>query len=346
MRPFRIAIGLSVVVFTALGSTSLHAAWDNVFQVCCFNCRSSTSYYYPSTAYYVPATSYYTPSVAYYVPTTAYYAPATVYSIDPCCPAPCAPVCTTQMVQRSYYQPVTHYENRTQYEAVTSYRTSYYYEPVTSYRISSFYDPCSCSYRQMSTAYTAYQLRAQACPVQSWVARCVSVPVTTQQLVTYYEPVSTCSAPTTLAPAPVAAPTQAPCTTPTIPPTNTGVAPSGGMGINEQRAPLYRPGEGPSSGAQQSNPMPPAGTGFSRQYTPAPARPAPPVPAVRLDGFVVVPAQNVEGELVRADRTADAGARLMFKRVDRQGESQSVKTDRNGRFRTTLTAGVWDVYTR
>src|SRR5271165_3943216 len=108
MRPFGAVRWACALVAAAFLTAPAHAAWDNVFQVCCWGCKSR------------PAVSGY----------------------SPCCPAPsCCPqqtCCTTQYVQRSYYQPVTCYQTQTYYEPVTSYRTSYYYEPVTSYRYSCY----------------------------------------------------------------------------------------------------------------------------------------------------------------------------------------------------------------
>jgi hypothetical protein len=306
MRPLRIAVWVAGLAVAAAGGGPLHAAWDNVFQVCCHNCQSP--------------------------PVTSYYA-------DPCCPQPCPPpcpqqVCTTRMVQRSYYQPVTTWETRTEMQQVTTYRTSYYWEPVCTYRVSCYFDPCTCSYRQVSVPVTSHRLRSQCCPVQSWVSRCVSVPVTRQQLVTCYEPQTTCC---TVTPPPCPSPAAAP------PP----------AGVNEQRQlPPIQPGvgetrDGNGTSSQKpydpyGSPMPHAPQSGVRQ----PAAPAAPPPSVKLDRIVALPRHNVEGEVVRPDTSADGGAFLMFKRVDRQGESQSVTAGRDGRFRATLASGTWDVYTQ
>src|ERR1700730_14484544 len=145
MKPLK-GVGWGCALWLLCASASpAHAAWCNVFQVCCASCGGQ------------PAVSN--------------------YASDPCC-NPCPPTCTTRYVQRCYYQPVTTYETKTYYEPVTTYQTSYYYEPVTSYRYSSYYDPCSCGYQQVATPVTSYQLRAQSCPVQSWAQRCAQVPVT------------------------------------------------------------------------------------------------------------------------------------------------------------------------
>src|SRR5262249_48673175 len=174
----RLARWMTAGLLTLFAVTPLHAAWNNVFQVCCFNCGHG----HTSASYYAPAA-------------------------DPCnpCPQPCPQqVCTTRYVQRCYYQPCTTYQTKTYYEAVTSYRTSYYWEPVTTYRYTSYYDPCTCTCQQQACPVTCYRLRSQCCPVTNYVARCCTVPVTTQRLVTYYEPQTTCC--TTTIGAPVAAP--------------------------------------------------------------------------------------------------------------------------------------------
>jgi hypothetical protein len=147
------------------------AAWNNVFQVCCNNCGSTSM------------------------------ASPVVSAGNGCCPQPCPQqVCTTRYVQRSYYQPVTTYKQVSYYEAVTTYRTSYYYEPVTTYRYSCYYDPCTCRYQQVATPCTSYRLRSQCCPVTSYLQRCALQPVTSYQQVCYYEPVTTCCTTTVGAP--------------------------------------------------------------------------------------------------------------------------------------------------
>jgi hypothetical protein len=65
-----------------------------------------------------------------------------------------------------------------------------------------------------------------------------------------------------------------------------------------------------------------------------------------LDRIVAVPSHNVEGEVVRADLTAEAGARLVFQRVDRPEERRIYQADNTGRFQATLAGGMWEVYTR
>src|SRR5262249_35569805 len=148
MRPIRGVLSGCALLLLLAGAGPCRAAWCNVFQVCCANCGGQSQ--------------------------------SSFVAADPCnpCPPP-TQVCTTQYVQRCYYQPVTCYQTRTYYEPVTTYRTSYYWEPVTSYRYSSYYDPCTCQYQQVACPTTCYRLRSQCCPVQSWVQRCCQVPATT-----------------------------------------------------------------------------------------------------------------------------------------------------------------------
>ncbi len=312
MRPLRMAIWLGALAAWAAGGDA-RAAWNNVFQVCCHGCKPQTS--------------------------ASYYPDPLPVSSPPAASSP-QQNCTTRMVQRSYYQPVVSYESQTQWEQVTSYSTSYYQEPVISYRVSCYYDPSTCSYRQQSTPVTSYRWRSQYCPVQNWVSRCVSVPVTKQQLVTYYEPQTTCCTTTIGAPVPAV-----PGGYPTAPASPAG--PSGGQpGVGEFRS---QPGVGDSrenGGTSRLKPIdistPPSG--YRQPFAPGAAAPAAPA-KVRLDKIVALPKPNVEGEIVRPDETGAAHARLMFRRVDRPEESESVKADSRGRFRATLASGTWEVCT-
>lgn len=146
------AVGVMAVLGTA-GSAA--AAWDNVFQVCCFDCCR---------------------------PQTSFSAPV--------CPAPCPqPEVRISYVQRCYYQPVTEYVRRSYYEPVTRQVTTYYYEPVTTYRYSTYYDPCTGCPQQVCTPVTSYRLRSQCNSVTSYVERTALVPVTTLRPVNYLQPV-------------------------------------------------------------------------------------------------------------------------------------------------------------
>lgn len=315
MKLSRIIPAIAVFVLADSCAGQVRAGWDNVFQICCHSQRR---------------------------PVVSNYAP------NACCPQP---VCATQYVQRSYYQPVTSYQTRMYYEPVTTQRTSYYYEPVASYRTSSYYDPCTCSYQQVAVPTTSYQLRAQSCPVQSWVARCVQVPVQTYQQSYYWEPVTTCTSTTVGAPIHALPGTPAPAM----------AAPPMGRtpGVSEQRFPAT-PGvsEQPGRGNGGSNtdryyapqPMTP-GSGSSLR----PRAPLTPPPTVRLDKIVAVPQgerlspmwaepSGVEGVVQRKDASPQVGARLLFVSTARQGLRQTTTTDRVGQFRVNLGSGEWLVY--
>lgn len=325
MRPLRIALWLGALTAFASTGSPARAGWDNVFQVCCHGCRqqASSSYYAPATSYYQAATSYYA---------------------DACPPQQ---TCTTRYVTRYYTQNYTAYEPQTVTEKVTSYQTSYYLEPVTSYRVSCYYDPCTCSYRQCAQPVTSYRVRSQCCPVESWVSRCVMVPVTKQQTVAYLEPQTTCCQTTIGAPIPVpnggaagAAPAPA--------------APSSPPNVSEFRSPPV-PAPGVSESREltpnsSSRPFDPyaAPKSFAPQTdaTPRLGAPAPPAPRLRPERIVSAPRYNVAGEVVRADESGESGARLLFRRVDRPEESETVKADAKGRFRATLASGTWEVLTQ
>jgi hypothetical protein len=141
------------LVGAASESNRAAAAWDNVFQVCCNDCR-------PRTSFSVP------------------------------CPQPCPqPEMRISYVQRCYYQPVTEYVRKSFFEPVTKKVTSYYYEPVTEYKYSTYYDPCTGCPQKVCTPCTSYRLRSQCNSVTSYVERCAMVPVTTLKQVTYQQPV-------------------------------------------------------------------------------------------------------------------------------------------------------------
>ena len=148
----------ALAIFGALATAgTAPAAWDNVFQVCCDDCRPRTSFFAPPC--------------------------------DPC-PQPCPqPEMRISYVQRCYYQPVTEYVRKTYYEPVTKKVTSYYYEPVTTYRYSTYYDPCTGCPQKVCTPCTSYRLRSKCNSVTSYVERCAMVPVTTLKQVTYQQPV-------------------------------------------------------------------------------------------------------------------------------------------------------------
>ena len=336
MRPFRASVWGCALAVVAASAGSTQAAWNNVFEACCWGCNHNEA-----TANYPP--------------------PAP-------CAQPCQPQCTTRYVQRCYYQPVTTYQQRSCYEPVTTYRTSYYYEPVTSYRYSCYYDPCTCQYQQVSTPCTSYRLRSQCCPVTSYLQRCYYQPVTQYQQAFYYEPVTTCCQTTVGAPVltlpPGATATPAPgvgtpqVTTPpgvTTPPQVTDpntlppyTPPQVSDGANGQTSESRRIDPNPNPGAK----MPKAFDESSRQPKLGSPQPLPPKPVqtpeppkARIDHVASLPNPNVAGQVVKAaDNSPHGGAKLLFVSADRQGAQQSVTADGDGRFQTTLASGGWLVY--
>lgn len=301
-------IACALVVWSA---GSAEAAWNNVFQVTCWNCKSQQS-----------STSYYQPPVA--------AAPAQV-SAD----GNSSQQCSTNYVQRSYYEPVTSYERKSYYEPVTTYRTSYYYEPVTQCRTSYYYDPCSCSYKPVSTQQTSYALKAQQSPVTSYVERCYNQPVTSYRLSYYYQPVTTCCTTTTGAPiqnipqagpvAPAIAAPPAPMAPATAPPPLAPIAPSVGEqrsippmapGINETRSP---------------------GASFNRGAAPQPA-PVPRPDRIASNNLLV----PVQGQLTGTSNRPVSNASLWL--VGKGNVQVPVSTDALGRFSAQVPAGTWNVY--
>jgi hypothetical protein len=260
-------------------------------------------------------------------------------------------VCTTRYVQRCYYQPVTCYQTQTYYEPVTTYRTSYFYEPVTTYRYSCYFDPCTCSYQQVACPQTCYRLRSQCCPVQSWIQRCCQVPVTTYQRCSYWEPVTTCCQPTCCAPPPCPAPAVAVQAAPVAPSvTEQSAAPPG---VTEQRYPPV-PGvkeykNGSSTYDRSYDPAMPPASGMLRPVPQVsapekPVAPAAPPPTVRLDRIAAIDGAQVEGRVVGNGNAPQAGARILFVSMSRQGPQEAVTANAAGQFQVSLASGGWLVY--
>jgi hypothetical protein len=343
MRPFRGSWWSCALAALALGTGPTQAAWNNVFQVCCHNCRSSG---------YVAAAA-----------PVAVAAPAA----DGCC-NPCQQqVCTTRYVQRCYYQPVTTYRTSTYYEPVTTYRTSYYYEPVCSYRYSCYYDPCTCSYQQVAQPVTSYRLRSQCCPVTSYLQRCCLQPVTSYQQMTYYEPVTSCCMTNVAAPccgsgAPAVTATpavpampgaMAQPAVPAVPANPPGVTAQPAVpppGVTDSSGP---PAEGtrykqpPSSTFSPTMPRAPDASSFRQPQlqgpVPAQSGTVTPPPAVRIDRIAGL-TSNTQGQVIRTDRWPQAGAQVLFVNTSQQGGRKTVTADAQGRFQTSLVAGSWLIY--
>jgi hypothetical protein len=314
MKPLRVLVACCALGVLAADAVPARAAWDNVFQVCWFHRQPVTTGYYAAPV----------------VPVQAYS--------SPCC-NPCPqPTCTTYYVQRCYYQPVTTYVSRSYYEPVTTYRTSYYYQPVTTYRYSCYVDPCSGCPQQVAVPCTSYQLQSRCCPVQSWVQRCCSVPVTSYQRCSYWEPHTSCCTPPPQPCCAAAPPPQQPCcatglTPPAQPPVvgatvtpppgsvqppvvgATVTPPPGSVQppiINDQRSlppqgsagqqPQYYPPQQPPVINEQRSGSPPSA--YDKYYgqsqrQPAPAPAPPPPPTVRLDRIVLGDGPPAQGPVAQ-----------------------------------------------
>jgi hypothetical protein len=232
-------------------------------------------------------------------------------------------------------------ETRTVMEQVTTMQTSYYHEPVTTYRYSSYYNPCTCCYQQVAVPTVGYELRAKQCPVQSWVSRCVQVPVQEYQRVDYWQPQTTCCSTTVGAPimaTPPPAPAQPlpPVVTPApeIPPVIKGNTQGNGA------KPMYDSYYPPQEKAPVIQGAP---SGFQPQLgVPTPAQPNS-QPPVKFDRIAVGPDSRVEGQIVRSDNSPKANAKVLFINAS-SGKRHTITANTAGRFQVDLPAGSWHVY--
>ncbi len=317
MRPSVANRWVGAVIGLLISAGVSQAAWNNVFQVCCNSCRSSTSNASPVVA-----------------------------AAPSCAPQP-QQQCTTRYVQRSYYQPVTTYKTSYYYEPVTTYKTSYYYEPVTSYRYSSYYDPCSCSCQQVATPVTSYRLRSQCSPVTSYLQRTAVTPVTSQVEVQYLEPQTSCCQTTIGAPIYGAAPQAG----------GYQAAPQMGEGYAAPtQAPAVSAGPIPAdnppgvSASEKPNmsrlkPMPQIDSNSYRQpdLTAPVVKPTSPPANVRIDRIVSLSDANLSGQVVNQGRV-QAGARILLVSLDKAATQKAVTADDRGQFKVTLASGNWLVY--
>jgi hypothetical protein len=319
----RTLIGLSAFGLWAVTAVPVPAAWNNVFQPTLFHRNRP-------------------------VQVTQNYVPPTVVAASPCqtcapppCPPPCpTTTCTTNYVQRCFYQPVTCMTTKTYYEPVTTYQTSYYYEQVTSYRMSCYFDPCTCSYQQVATPCTSLQLRSKCCPVQSWVQRCCQVPVTTYQKSCYWQPQTTCCTTTPGAPIPMTAqpPTviQQPAPPVTQPPVTqppTVIQQPQAPSITNPAQSLYPPSVYQQNSYGTPPVMPPASL----------KAPLPPVPPTKLEGIVMAPNSRIDATVVHNDRTPHAFAKVMFRGVQ-NGQVYFTTSNTAGNISIRLPAGNYLVY--
>jgi hypothetical protein len=350
--------GLMMVGAWAAVVAPVSAGWDNVFQPTLFGRHRQ-----PTTAKY-----YVAPVVVQSSPVVvAQYAPPVVAQSAPCDPCQ-QQKCTTQYIQRSYYQPVTTMETRTEMVPVTTYRSSYYYEPVTSYRYSAYYDPCTCATTQVAVPSVSYQLREQKCPVQSWVSRCVQVPVQGYQKVDYWQPQTTCcnttlgapimngQPPPQVAPPPQPQPQPPPQISPSYSPPPEGppsISGSKTPGTGASKSPMwdsyYPPMQPNMPEARTSTPnaswQPQLGNPVPIQTNrpPVQPQPQPAAPPVKFDRIAVGPDSQVEGQVVRSDNSPKASAKILFVNAA-TGQRQTIYANTAGRFQTQLATGSWLVY--
>jgi hypothetical protein len=67
-------------------------------------------------------------------------------------------------------------------------------------------------------------------------------------------------------------------------------------------------------------------------------------PTVKLDKVVYYSKPNVEGQVVSPNQAPQAGAKILFVSLDKQGTRQTVTANAAGKFQTDLTSGSWLVY--
>lgn len=184
------------------------AGWDNVFQVCCHDCKSR------------PIRSF--------------------FRAQGCCPEPAPAPVRAQRVeyQRSYYyEPVTVMKAERYTEEVPTQVRSSYFEPVTTYTRASYYDPCTGCCQDICVPRTSYVRKEQCNTVMRYVERIRMVPVQVQRKVEVTRPVVTYFGPETrryvaedceLPPAGVAAPAPAGPRVDVLPSSPPSVAPDSG----------------------------------------------------------------------------------------------------------------------
>lgn len=147
---------LIAVVGLIASAAPASAGWDNVFQVCCHDCkpRSTQSY----------------------------------FRADNCDPKPERRV----EYQRSYYmEPVTVMKAERYTEEVPTQVKSYYWDPVTTYTYSSYYDACTGKCQQIACPKTSYVRKEQCNTVMRYVERTRMVPTQLQRKVEVIRPVVT-----------------------------------------------------------------------------------------------------------------------------------------------------------
>lgn len=159
-RLLPLVVPLLTVVGSFTTASTASAGWDNVFQVCCHDCRAKSR------------TSYYTAE-------------------------PTPEQREVRYEQRCYYEPVTVMKPERYTEEVPVKVRSYYWDPVTTYTRSSYYDSCSGQCQDICVPRTSYVRKEQCNTVMKYVERIRMVPTQvnrkvceTRPVVTYYGPVT------------------------------------------------------------------------------------------------------------------------------------------------------------
>src|SRR5205823_821415 len=80
-------------------------------------------------------------------------------------------------------------------------------------------------------------------------------------------------------------------------------------------------------------------------FLPPASKPATEPSRVRFDKVASLVKHNVEGEVLGANRVPRSNARVLFVHADRPNIEEEINADGAGRFRTSLGAGSWLVYT-
>ena len=157
MTRIRAVLTLLLTITGVMASdTAAEAGWDNVFQVCCHDCRPRSTRSY--------------------------------FRADNCEPQPERRV----EYQRSYYmEPVTVMKAERYTEEVPTKVKSYYWDPVTTYTYSSYYDPCTCKCQEIAVPRTSYVRKEQCNTVMRYVERIRMVPTQVQRKVEVVRPVVT-----------------------------------------------------------------------------------------------------------------------------------------------------------
>jgi hypothetical protein len=281
------------------------AGWDNVFQLCCNDCKPRVSFFNPCP--------------------------------DPC-PKPCPqPEVRVSYVQRCYYQPVTELRRETYYTPVEERVRSYYWEPVCSYRYSCYIDPCTGCPQQIATPVKSYRLREKCNTVTRWVERCRMVPVTSYRAVTTLQPVVSYYYP----PQPSCPPSSGPGL-PFAPADSLQPAPGGPPRVDElrQNPPTVLPDRPGDSNIPRTD-FPTNPGSYPRAM---PARPNT-GGRTGVNFASRERAGTLRGDVVLNDRqTPRANAKIIFVSAAKSDVRRSVVANEFGEFDTDLPAGDWYIY--